>query len=373
MSLEIEGLCVEIGRRIILKDLEVCVKDREVFGILGRSGSGKTTLLRAIVGLAAPCAGSIRLFGEEVGGIEPAARGVAFMHQSLALFEDLTVEGNVGFGDHNWRRRFWGEGRKETAQAHEETGRSGELLSLLCQDLGLEQYRKVLADRLSGGERQRVALARALGAGRRVLLLDEPLSQLDLAVRGRSRALMRRLFERYRCTVLLVSHDIQDCIDLCDRVGVLSEGRLIEVGKPGQLVRAPRFLETAILTGDINVLRLTGSPLETGVEFSGRAINDLEVHGSFEERGTVSVPKFWAVRPFGLSLRQQDGWSFLTKGKVVRRVDTGEGYLIFVELCGGESFRIKSNAPGTEPNSTVQLYYDSKQARFLQSLGEDYV
>jgi ABC-type sugar transport system ATPase subunit len=213
--------------------------------VLGPSGSGKTTLLRTIAGLEPVSAGRVLIDGADQASVAPARRGVAMVFQSFALFPHLSVERNIAFG-----LRARGEPTDEVV----ETARSLRLEGLLDRRPG----------ELSGGERQRVALARALVAGPRVLLLDEPLSNLDAQLRASARTEIRRVQERTRVTTLHVTHDQVEALALGHRVAVLHEGRVVQVGTPDELWERPASTWVARFVGTppMNVLRAPIAGLE---------------------------------------------------------------------------------------------------------------
>jgi ABC-type sugar transport system ATPase subunit len=192
--------------------------------VLGASGSGKSTLLRAIAGLEPADAGRVLIDGADQASVAPARRGVAMVFQSFALFPHLSVERNIGFG-----LRARGESSSVVAERVRETAGALALEGLLDRRPG----------ELSGGERQRVALARALAARPRLLLLDEPLSNLDAQLRASTRTEIRRVQERTGVTTLHVTHDQGEALALGHRVAVLREGRVEQVGTPDEIWERP--------------------------------------------------------------------------------------------------------------------------------------
>jgi multiple sugar transport system ATP-binding protein len=207
-----------------LRGLDLHVEDGELMVLVGPSGSGKTTALRTAAGLEQPTEGAIRIGDREVTGVPPAERNVSMVFQSYALFPHLTVAQNIGFG----------LAVRKVARdvADREIRRAAKLVG--CDDL--------LARRpfqLSGGERQRVALARALVRHPDLFLLDEPLSNLDAQLRVRMRAELKLLHQRLGATMVYVTHDQIEALTLGDRVAVLNEGALQQVGPPEEIYRAP--------------------------------------------------------------------------------------------------------------------------------------
>jgi molybdate transport system ATP-binding protein len=247
-----DTLSFDLSLRLRSFDLELSldVAD-ETVAIVGPSGAGKTTLLRALAGLARPDRGRIalgsRVWFDERTDLPPEERAVGFVFQDYALFPHLTVRANVAFG-----------------------GANGSIDSLLGR-FGLERLADAHPRSLSGGERQRVALARALARRPSVLLLDEPLAALDAHTKTHVRGELRGHLRSAGLPTLLVTHDYDDAAALADRVGVLNEGRLVQVGTPAELVAAPTSPFVAEFTG-ANLLvgwaRPTGDGL-TEVELEG--------------------------------------------------------------------------------------------------------
>lgn len=224
MTLELRDVTVRFGTTTALDDLSLSVRDGEVLALLGPSGCGKSTLLRAVAGLERPESGSITWDGEDLRAVPVHERDVGLMFQDHALFGHRTVAQNIGFG-----LRM----RKQSATTIER--RVGELLDMV--DLAGFEDRHI--DGLSGGEAQRVALARALAPDPRLLLLDEPLGALD---RGRREQLvvdLRRVLRALGQTTLHVTHDQDEAFSIADRVAVMNDGRLQQVGTPAELWNRP--------------------------------------------------------------------------------------------------------------------------------------
>jgi sulfate transport system ATP-binding protein len=202
--------------------------DKEFLALLGPSGSGKTTLLRVLAGLEQPDSGEVRFAGEDFLALPARRRRVGMVFQHYALFRHMTVAQNIAFGLAVRRRR-------ERPSRAEVRRRVGDLLSLVQ----LEGLEKRFPAQLSGGQRQRVALARALAIEPRMLLLDEPFGALDAQVRRDLRRWLREVHDRAGVTTVFVTHDQEEALDLADRVAILSEGRLVQLGKPQDLYNNP--------------------------------------------------------------------------------------------------------------------------------------
>jgi len=223
---------VDITKRfdsfVALKSVSLQVRTGELMALLGPSGSGKTTLLRIIAGLEWPEAGDVRFGSKSVLGLGARDRGVGFVFQHYALFRHMTVFDNVAFGL-RVRPHATRPTRKEIA------GRVLELLKLVQIDWLATRY----PSELSGGQRQRVALARALAIEPRVLLLDEPFGALDAKVRKELRRWLRRLNDRMKMTSLFVTHDQEEALEVADRVVVMSNGRIEQIGTPREVYERP--------------------------------------------------------------------------------------------------------------------------------------
>jgi putative spermidine/putrescine transport system ATP-binding protein len=238
--LELERVAKRFGTTPVLRDLTLAVEEGETLALLGPSGSGKTTALRLIAGFETPDAGRVRVRGEDVTALEPAKRGVGMVFQHYALFPHLTVGENVAFG-------LEARGvERERARARVE-----EVLALV--DLRGFASRRV--GEISGGQQQRVALARALAPEPRLLLLDEPLSNLDPALRERTRRELRRALAAVRLTTILVTHEQEEAFELGDRVALLWEGVLQQVGTPEELYARPATRAVAGFIGRTSALR----------------------------------------------------------------------------------------------------------------------
>ncbi|MCS6936347.1 MAG: ABC transporter ATP-binding protein [Candidatus Bipolaricaulota bacterium] len=236
-----------------LGPLSLAVKKGELVAILGPSGSGKTTLLRLIAGFERPDAGSIAIDGRIVADatrwVEPEDRGVGMVFQDYALFPHLTAGENVAFGVAS---------SKAVVKA-----RVAELLKLV----GLDGLAQRYPHELSGGEQQRVALARSLAANPKVLLLDEPFSNLDADLRPKMRAELKLLLQRLHCTTIFVTHDQEEAFELADRIAVLNAGGLEQIDTPERLYREPatRFVAEFIGHADFLKGRVRGGCLETAL------------------------------------------------------------------------------------------------------------
>jgi thiamine transport system ATP-binding protein len=239
--LAVDGLRVRYGDTVAVDGIDLMVDEGEIVTLLGPSGCGKSTILRAVAGLVPVDAGRIRIGGDDVAGVPPHRRALGLMFQDYALFPHRTVGGNVAFGP-----RMKGASRAAVNE------RVDEVLALV----GLSGYGSRSVASLSGGEQQRVALARALAPEPRLLLLDEPLGSLDRSLRERLTLELRELFVRLGRTTVTVTHDQAEAFTLADRVVVLRDGRVQQVGRPIDVWRTPTDAFVARFLGFGNVFQV---------------------------------------------------------------------------------------------------------------------
>jgi sulfate transport system ATP-binding protein len=243
MSLRVEAVAKRFGRFPALKGVSIEVRPGEFLALLGPSGSGKTTLLRVIAGLEAPDQGRVLFEGEDFLALSPRERRVGMVFQSYALFRHMNVADNIAFGLKVRPAR--------SRPAKPEIRVTVERLLSLIQ---LEGLGKRFPAQLSGGQQQRVALARALAIEPRVLLLDEPFGALDAKVRKELRHWLRRIHNETGVTTIFVTHDQEEAMDLADRVAILREGRIEQVGTPEELDARPASAYVFDFLGESNRL-----------------------------------------------------------------------------------------------------------------------
>ncbi|MEI6232829.1 MAG: ABC transporter ATP-binding protein [Planctomycetota bacterium] len=239
MSLHIDSLRVSYGNARALDGVSITLEPGEMFFLLGPSGCGKSTLLRAVAGFIDDFDGDIRIGGKSLKGVPPHQRDFGMVFQNYALFPHMTVEGNVAFGL---------EARH--VPTPERSARVTEALAMV----GLSGFEKRRPGELSGGQQQRVALARALVIKPRVLLLDEPLSNLDAKLRWEMREEIRRIHRATGITTLYVTHDQGEALSLAGRMAVLNKGKIDALGPPRAMYRNPPTRFSAEFLGDINTL-----------------------------------------------------------------------------------------------------------------------
>jgi sulfate transport system ATP-binding protein len=239
MSILLEQLTKRYEGHPVVNNVSLEIADGEFFVLLGASGSGKTTVLNMIAGLAGVDQGRILLHGRDVTHVPIQERNVGYVFQNYALFQHMTVAENIAFGL-----------RVRKVSAAEQRRRSDELLELI----GLTGMGGRMPRQLSGGQQQRVALARALAHQPDVLLLDEPLGALDAKIRNELRRTLKAIQKELRITTIMVTHDQEEAFELADRMGVMSFGRLLEIGAPATLYRYPETEFVATFLGTANLM-----------------------------------------------------------------------------------------------------------------------
>ena len=264
-----------------LRGVSLTIQDNEFFTLLGPSGCGKTTLLRLIAGFEQPTEGEILLFGEHIEGLEPHQRPVNTVFQHYSLFPHMNVSENIAFGLKRLKRP-----KTEVT----------DIVRRMLQLVKLESYAERRPSQLSGGQQQRVALARALAPAPKVLLLDEPLSALDLKLRQAMRAELKQLQQETGITFIFVTHDQQEALTMSDRIAVMSEGEIQQIGSASDIYERPVNHFVADFIGDTNFLDVTVESIT-----NGRALCrgpdgfpfDCEIVGEPHEGQTVSL----SIRP----------------------------------------------------------------------------
>ncbi|QLG63881.1 ABC transporter ATP-binding protein [Halorarum salinum] len=288
--LELDGAGKRFGDETVVEDLSLSVREGEILTLLGPSGCGKTTTLRLVAGLEWLDAGEVRIGGDVVAGNgtfrEPENRGVGVVFQEFALFPHLTAAENVGFG------------LQDRSDAERER-RVTELLALV----GLADQRDSHPDELSGGQQQRVALARSLAPEPDVLLLDEPFSNLDVDLRVRMREEVRSILKGAGVTAVSVTHDQEEAMSMSDRVAVMNDGRIEQVGRPERVFQHPESRFVAGFLGHASFLG--GTVREGAVELGIGDVPADRIHGLAPEYGGSDVEVL--VRPDDLRAEPVDG------------------------------------------------------------------
>ena len=358
-ELEVERLTKRYGPTLALNELSLTVEKGEFVSLLGPSGCGKTTALRIIAGFIRPNAGIVRIDGKITNDIPPHHRDIGIVFQNYALFPHLTVKQNVEFG-----LKMRKVPAKESA---ERVGRAIELVRLS----GLEHR---YPSQLSGGQQQRVAVARAVVINPTVLLLDEPLSNLDAKLRVSTRDELRRLQRELGVTTIFVTHDQEEALTISDRVAVMQSGHLEQVGTPEELYNRPRTPFVAGFIGTSNMLAgtvrgVSGSIASILIEETGMAVNaHIPAGDPTPPTGATIVV---LIRPEQIVLRRTDdpsssGNTYTGRiiapvfvGSVMRyqvQIDNGPLVLVEVPNIGGDRWRQDDLVQvGWSPENTVVI------------------
>jgi putative spermidine/putrescine transport system ATP-binding protein len=265
-ALDVRELEVSYGDTLVLKRVSLAVAAGEFVALLGPSGCGKTTLLRAVSGFVPVTAGRITVGGREITREPPDKRGMAMVFQSYALWPHMTTAQNLGYG-----LKLRGVAKPEIAR------RVGEILAMLK----LEGFGERNVTQLSGGQRQRVALGRALAVNPELLLLDEPLSNLDARIREDVRHEIKALQAKLGITTIHVTHDREEAMVMADRIAILDAGRIAQLGSPEEVYNRPNSPFVASFMGAGNVLELEAKPADGGMRIEAGSHNDaVLVRGS---------------------------------------------------------------------------------------------
>ena len=234
----IDQLVKEFDGVRAVNDISVTINQGEIFALLGSSGCGKSTLLRMLAGFETPTSGRIELAGSSIVEVPPHQRPINMMFQSYALFPHLSVWDNIAFGL-----------RRDGLPKAEVAARVEQMLALVQ----LGQYAKRKPHQLSGGQQQRVALARSLAKRPQLLLLDEPLGALDKKLRERTQMELVNIIEQVGVTCVMVTHDQDEAMSMATRIAVMSEGRILQVGAPGEIYETPNCRFVADFIGSVNL------------------------------------------------------------------------------------------------------------------------
>ena len=343
------------GNFTALKSISLAIRDNEFFTLLGPSGCGKTTLLRMIAGFEDVTEGEIYLFGDEIENLPPNKRPVNTVFQNYALFPHMDVLENVGFG-----LEMLGKSKSEARQ------RAGEILELVQ----LSQFANRKPSQLSGGQQQRVALARALAPQPKVLLLDEPLSALDLKLRKAMQLELKHLQRETGITFIFVTHDQEEALTMSDRIAVMSSGELQQLGEARDIYERPKNRFVADFIGETNLIDITVTALDAGqavCTFSnGLTVVCDAISGlGIGDRGHMSI------RPERMKLNSDAASPDDFKATVIENVYIGTDVQTIVTLEDGLKLSVRTQnsdrgkAMIFEPGRDVYVDVEPGSARLL--------
>jgi spermidine/putrescine transport system ATP-binding protein len=347
-AIDIDQAVKRYGTVTALHDVSLSIADNEFFTLLGPSGCGKTTLLRMIAGFEDVTAGEIRLFGQNIARLEPNQRPVNTVFQQYALFPHMTVIENVGFGL-----------KMKGYDAAARKARAGQMLEMVH----LSDFADRSPAQLSGGQQQRVALARALAPEPKVLLLDEPLSALDLKLRQAMRVELKQLQKDTGITFIFVTHDQEEALTMSDRIAVMSAGRVQQIGTARDIYEAPRNRFVADFIGETNLLEATvtqieGQQAEISLPGGQRLVCKAE--------GGNLGPHHISIRPERLRLVPSAGQ---VQANVKRVVYLGTDLHVIVALDSGTELVVRLQNSGQvappEPGSRTGIEIEEGAARLL--------
>jgi sulfate transport system ATP-binding protein len=342
MSIEVRNLSKQFGTFAALRDISLEVHSGELLALLGPSGSGKTTLLRVIAGLETADAGHVLFQGKDATNQHVRERQVGFVFQHYALFRNMTIRENIAFGLRVRPKKF----RPSDAEIRRQVD---ELLKLVQLDWLADRY----PHQLSGGQRQRIALARALAVEPRVLLLDEPFGALDAKVRKELRSWLRRLHDDMHITSVFVTHDQEEALEVADRVVVMNEGHIEQIGTPDEVYERPASPFVYEFLGKVNLFR---GRLHRGRAWIGGMEVDAPEHTEAEEMAAVAY-----VRPHDIQ---------------VERVLQGDNALpahVAHILAVGPVVRLELVRDGSDNGELIQVEITRERFRELQLVRGDQV
>ena len=323
-----EGVTKRFGGHAAVDDVSLDIYPGEFFALLGPSGCGKTTLMRMLAGFESLDAGRITLNGEDLAGAPPHRRPVNMMFQSYALFPHLTVEQNIAFG-----LKQEGMDRKDIA------ARVAEMLALVK----MEGFAKRRPDQLSGGQKQRVALARAVARKPRMLLLDEPLGALDKKLREETQFELMDLQVELGVTFLIVTHDQEEAMVMADRIAVMRDGKIVQIGRPEEVYEAPNSRYVAEFLGDVNLFETTVEAIEHPMAHLNLAEAEAGFYVLDDDCPAPGATVWLAVRPEKMRISLEPpapGARNTLAGEIWDIGYTGDWTNYIVELPGAKLVRV---------------------------------
>jgi iron(III) transport system ATP-binding protein len=354
VKIEFQDIALAFGQTEVLRNISLSIEPGEFFALLGPSGSGKSTLLRVIAGFARPQAGRVLVDGKDISAVPPWKRDIGMVFQNYALWPHMTVHDNVAFGLEE-RRLPRSEVKRKVAAA----------LDLV----GLADFAARRPSQLSGGQQQRVALARTIAIEPKVLLLDEPLSNLDAKLRVHMRVELLALQRKLGVTTIFVTHDQEEALSISDRVAVLDAGVIQQVGTPVELFDHPANRFIANFVGTINLFAGTLMAGTDAMLFESEALGTLTLPGvPAAALGEVEI----AFRPHVITLCEAgapaNGGLIWLEGRVAEREFLGEFIRYTVRAGKADIVADQAHYTGAKsfaPGDSVKLGIQPRQIRVL--------
>ncbi len=356
IGLALRGISKRFGGTVVLDNVSLDIGADEFLVVLGPSGCGKTTLLRAIAGLEAIDSGAIEIDGHRVDQLPPGKRGVAMVFQGYALYPHMTVRENIAFGLVNV-----GLARPEIARRIAEVARMLEIAPLLNR----------LPAELSGGQRQRVAIGRAIVKDPKVFMFDEPLSNLDAALRSRTRQEIANLHRRIKRTMVFVTHDQTEAMTLAHRIVIMNRQRIEQVGTPSEIYSHPatQFVATFVGSPAMNILavsRVDDANARSHVRLGDGAVFETAAPASARPHAGLSM----GLRPEAVRLCAPDAG--LTNARVDFAEFMGDKTYVHLSLANEERLVAVDGAPSsTRVGDTVGISFDSRAAHLFDAEGRN--
>jgi spermidine/putrescine ABC transporter ATP-binding subunit len=347
----LEGVSKSFGEVLALQDASLQIHRGEILTLLGPSGGGKTTLLNLVAGFVGPDSGSIHIDGRPVTDVPPYKREIGVLFQNYALFPHMDVASNVGYGLK----------MRGTAKAAMQR-RIAEVLALVR----LTGYESRKPRQLSGGQQQRVALARALAVSPKVLLLDEPFSALDKNLRASMQLELKDIQRKLGVTTIFVTHDQSEALSLSDRIAVLSEGRICQVGTPDAIYRRPADRFVAAFVGEVNVFRARLERVEGEMGHISLGASTLVVPAGPLRGLSSGAPVDFFLRPEQLCLKQR-GETSLCEGVIAAHSYQGGHVDVHVASDAALSGRILIR----QTQSDVAVHWHVGAEVAIACIGED--
>jgi spermidine/putrescine transport system ATP-binding protein len=345
----IDRVTKSYGPLQVLKGVSLNIEEGEFVALLGPSGCGKTTLLRAIAGFVEPDSGDIRIAGQPMIGVEPNRRPVNMVFQNYALFPHLTVRDNVAFGPR----------RNGVAKS-----KIPAIVAQALETVGMAAYAERLPSQMSGGQQQRVALARAIANKPKVLLLDEPLGALDLKLRKRMQMELKHLQQQLGITFLFVTHDQEEALVMADRIVVMHDGNIAQIGSGEDIYARPQSRYVADFIGEANIL-----PCEVETDGHLRLAGDL-VDLPYMAPSTTGQPSL-LVRPEEIRVGGAPEGGVELAATVTDRVFIGNATRIFARLTSGQTIVIQQagteRSGGPRAGDAIRIGWAREAARVLTS------